>query len=139
MAHRRSLDAQRGRNLQTTSTGGLPEPVPNDDDHDHELKGYFRDVRILVGYNLETASGSGSSYAYIYYSTDNRAHWTFLVGRTGGADAAGSIAVEVGDVDISQIWLKTECTAEALGLGSHAEATITNWDIQVRPRRRVSS
>jgi hypothetical protein len=138
MATRRGLDARRGRTIQTTSTGGVPEPVPNDDEWTQELTGYFQDVYIYVNYTLITPSGSGVGHAEIYYSTNGGSSWTLWLQELAGDDDSGTASVSVGDLDISLIQLKTEAGAEPLSLGSHAEATANEWEIRVKARRRSS-
>jgi hypothetical protein len=136
MATRRGLDARRGRTIQTTSTGGVPEPVPNDDEWTQELTGYFQDVYIYVNYTLITPSGSGVGHAEIYYSVNGGSSWTLWLQELAGSDDSGTASVSVGDLDISLIQLKTEAGAEPLGLGSRAEATANGWEIRVKARKR---
>ncbi len=137
---RRSLDAQRGRVIQSRDIGGDPPLGPINIDWSHNLKGYFRNVELVIHWDHVCCVTSFDCKAVTWYTIDGFA-FRIKISETIRSSDSGIFIKLVGGplVDISQIGITTSAKAHELDLGSRTTSAITTWYINVAPRRRIMS
>lgn len=135
---RRSLDAQRGRVIESLDIGGFPPLGPINNYFKHNLKGYFRDVELEIHWVHDTCLTSFECKAVTWYTVNGGDVWVKISETVLGSDS-GIFTRPLVDIDISKIEVLTSAKAHELDLGSRTTSTITTWNINVMPRRRIIS